>query len=66
MATPFVPVQILCATYGICKGHVKDGLLLIGGLSVLIGLFILITFHSLAKANGDAQRQMQEMQQFLR
>jgi len=67
MAVPFVPVQILCATYGICKGHVKDGLLLIGGISVLIGLFAWIVFASLPGAairtNADTQRQMQEMQQ---
>ena len=59
MGIPFFYAQSLCAIYGICKGHVVHGLLLLGALSLAIGL----TCWFLPRAvENDAQRQTQEMQ----
>jgi hypothetical protein len=38
MATPFMTAAPLCAIYGMCVGHVKHGLLLLGAMSLMIGL----------------------------
>lgn len=66
MAMPFITAQVLCATYGICQGHVKHGLLMLSGLAVVIGLAYWILMASMLNAvqdsNAALQRQMLELQ----
>ena len=38
MATPFLTAAPLCAIYGMCVGHVKQGLLLLAAMSLGIGI----------------------------
>ncbi len=37
-STPFLIAPLLCAVYGMCVGHVRHGLLVLGGLTLIIGL----------------------------
>jgi hypothetical protein len=66
VAAPFALAQVLCAIYGTCKGHVRQGMLLLGAFSLVIGLSYWIMWNSISSAiettTGGMQRQTEEMQ----
>ena len=64
MATPFLVAALLCAVYGMCIGQVNQGLLLVAGLSLILGLFFWVYFRAIPSPT-DVQRQIeQQMRQF--
>jgi len=63
-STPFVLAPLLCAVYGMCVGHVRDGLLLLAGLALIIGLSCWFIFSPFVQMGGGGMQQL--MKQFLR
>jgi hypothetical protein len=60
---PFVVAPLLCAVYGMCIGHVNQGLLIVAGLALILGLSYWLMFKPLVQPSGaDIQRQMEEAQ----
>lgn len=47
VAAPLTAGVALCAIYAMCIGHVKHGLLLLAGLTLLIALYCWILLHSM-------------------
>lgn len=65
IATPFLVAALLCAVYGMCIGQVNQGLLLVAGLSLVLGLFYWISFRTIPSPT-DIQRQVeQQMRQLM-
>ncbi|HUJ08713.1 MAG TPA: hypothetical protein VL171_01685 [Verrucomicrobiae bacterium] len=63
MATPFITAAPLCAIYGMCVGHVRHGLLLLGAMSLMIGLSHWVFFRESMAMLGASQQQIQQMMQ---
>jgi len=57
---PFIVAPLLCAIYGMCVGHVRHGLLVLAGLSLIIALSCLV---APAVIVGPTQAQIQEIMQ---
>jgi DNA-directed RNA polymerase subunit RPC12/RpoP len=57
-SAPFLIAALLCAVYGMCVGHVREGLLVLGGLSVIIGLSYWLIFSALATPSGEGMQQL--------
>lgn len=55
---PFVIAPLLCAVYGMCAGQVRDGLLVLVGLALIIGLSCWLMFSALVPPNGEGMQQM--------
>jgi DNA-directed RNA polymerase subunit RPC12/RpoP len=60
VATVFGTAAFLCAVYGMCHGHVRHGLLVLAGLSLIVGVSSWVG-PSIAMAAG--MHQAEEMQQ---
>jgi predicted RNA-binding Zn-ribbon protein involved in translation (DUF1610 family) len=64
-ATPVGFAALLCGVYGICTGHVKHGVLIVVGVSLISGLSNLalpwIAMQGAQNATRDIQRQTEEM-----
>ena len=66
VAIPFFVAALLCAVYGMCIGQVNQGLLLVAGLSLVLGLFFWILFRTILPSPTGIQRQLeQQMRQFM-
>jgi phage FluMu protein Com len=61
---PFVFAPLLCAVYGMCVGHIKHGLLLLGGLALILGISCWLMFSPLLLPSGGGMQQL--MRQFMR
>ena len=55
---PFVIASLLCAVYGMCIGHVKQGLLIVAGLAVITGFSYWAMFSPVVQPLEEMQRQM--------
>jgi len=62
-SAPFLIAPLLCAVYGMCAGHVRHGLLVLAGLSLIIGMSYWAEISMMTLVGADAQRQMQQMLQ---
>ncbi|HUJ09260.1 MAG TPA: hypothetical protein VL171_04480 [Verrucomicrobiae bacterium] len=63
VAGPFAAAAPLCAIYGMCVGHVKHGLLLLGAMGFLMGLSYWAVVRESMNAAASIQQQMfQQMQ----
>lgn len=66
MAAPFLGAAFWCATYGMCVGYVKHGLLLLAAMSLAIGIFYGAFLNSMPSSVRDMQRQIdQQFRQFM-
>ena len=60
---PFVIAPLLCAVYGMCIGHVNQGLLIVAGLALILGFSYWLMFQPVVQPSAaDIQRQMEEEQ----
>jgi hypothetical protein len=57
-SAPFFIAPLLCAAYGMCVGHVRHGLLVLGGLSLIIGLSCWLIFSALVPPSGEGVQQL--------
>ncbi len=62
-STPFLIAPLLCAVYAMCVGHVRHGLLVVAGLSLIIAMSYWAGISMVMLELADAQRQMQQMLQ---
>lgn len=63
-STPFVFAPLLCAVYGMCVGHVREGLLVLGGLALIIGISCWLMFSPLLSPSSEGIQQL--MKPFLK
>ena len=63
-STPFVFAPLLCAVYGMCAGHVRDGLSVLGGLALILAISCWLIFAPLLSPNGQGMQQI--LKPFLR
>jgi phage FluMu protein Com len=61
---PFFFAPFFCAVYGMCMGHVRDGLLVLVGLSVIIGFSYWVMVSALVQSYGAGMQQL--LKQFVR
>jgi hypothetical protein len=54
---------LLCAVYGMCHGNTKQGLLLLGGLAIILGLSLGIQFGAILAAHTSQTPQLDDLQQ---
>ena len=60
---PFVAAPLLCAVYGMCIGHVRQGVLILAALAFILGGSYWLMFRPVVQpSSADIQRQMEEMQ----
>jgi hypothetical protein len=57
-SAPFFVAPLLCAVYGMCVGHVRHGLLVLGGLALIIGLSYWLIFSALVAPGGEGMQQL--------
>jgi len=65
MATPFLVAALLCAVYGMCIGQVNQGVLLVAGLALVLGLFFWILFSWIPSPTDMRHLMEQQMRQFM-
>jgi TM2 domain-containing membrane protein YozV/DNA-directed RNA polymerase subunit RPC12/RpoP len=60
-SVPFIAAPLLCAVYGMCNGHVRHGLLVLAGLSLIIGLTMWALPSTMLRSAFQNAQQEQEM-----
>jgi len=63
-SSPFLIAPLLCAVYGMCIGHVREGLLVLVGLGLIIGISCWLMFSLLLSPSPEGMQQL--MKQFVR
>lgn len=55
---PFMIASLLCAVYGMCIGHVKQGILIVAGVALISVVSYWVTFSPIVHPLEEMQRQM--------
>jgi predicted RNA-binding Zn-ribbon protein involved in translation (DUF1610 family) len=58
VSAPFLIAPLLCAVYGMCAGHVREGLLVLAGLSLIIGLSCWLMYSAFSPPSGEGMQQL--------